>query len=521
MRSDETSLPPTNEKAEMQRRIAKKIEDYEGFVHKVEEGLDQASATLSAEAVRLNGKDAFTEYREHLAANTDDGFSDEAKFGARTPFQIDRDRILYSSFFMPLALKTQMIIGQHTSLLRNRLSHTLIVVNIARSIAQGLRLNDALTEAIALGHDIGHVPFGHAGERTLNKWLHHKVIDPQNQGTFDFAQVMPGAGEHFLLQDAEPTEDPEWRSRLFRHGRQSVKKLEVLEHKPTNLTRKTLFGIWRHSGSLAGTDATFNYVFPGGAGQLDHDDSSYEAQVVRLADDIAWVVHDLDDAMRAKLVSRDDVMDRSLCPSEPDDARTVVGVLGRYEAFIGPWVRRFISGVVDDNRERNGRPLNKAFRNDPGYHLGLSKPLRDALNSLADLIREKVQEDAETLRAEEAVDRLLSSLADCHWGSSAEFAVDLKRVLDYRGQTESGLSTLVGRLAKRQWTTPAQRPGASSAEGKESEIERAALICDFLSALTDEEAAMLWEWHYSPRFRLAPAFAGAGPAARSTKRKEG
>jgi predicted deoxyguanosinetriphosphate triphosphohydrolase len=489
--------------------IDRKIKKYVAFVAAVERNLDKNAATFSTEAVRLDGSDPVDEYRKHLAeAKKEDGsFGDEAKFGARTPFQIDRDRILYSPFFAPLALKTQMIIGQHTSLLKNRLSHTLIVANIARSIAQGLRLNSDLTEAIALGHDIGHAPFGHAGERTLNEWLTRRLFEPRRQTRFVFLEVLPGASEHFLLQENEAAQTTEGESLLFRHGRQSVKKLEILaDEKPANLTRKALFGIWRHSGSLAMTDASFSYVFPDDPiRQLGGEDSSYEAQVVRLADDIAWVVHDLDDAFQAKILEERTVLGRKLYLDKEDSDWLVSSVLHAYA--LGPWVRKFISGVVEENRE-----LDKARRDDPEYHLRLTPPLQAALNSLRGLIIDTVQEHEETQRAEEAVDLQLSGLADAYWRASREFAVDLRRVYNHRGHTRSGLQRLMALVGEQDWGASgkgeADRKSEDPRDGGIPAVKKAALICDFLSALTDEEAVLLWEWRYSPRFRLAPAATG-------------
>lgn len=489
--------------------IDKKIKEYRDFLSAVEKNLNKDAAAFSTEAVRLDGSDPVEEYKNHLivAKEENGSFGDEAKFGARTPFQIDRDRILYSSFFAPLALKTQMIIGQHTSLLKNRLSHTLIVANIARSIAQGLRLNSDLTEAIALGHDIGHAPFGHAGERTLNRWLVDRLITPQRQGHLAFAEVPLGASEHFLLQENEAAENPKWVSHLFQHGRQSVKKLEILEdEKPANLTRRALFGIWRHSGTLARTDASFSYVFPDDAKRhLSHEDSSYETQVIRVADDIAWVVHDLDDALQAKIIQKPTLLERRLYPGRKDSDKLVTSVLDDHAS--GPWVRKFISGVVEENRE-----LKKSRLNDPKHHLRLTLPMRAALDSLRGLIIDTVQNHAETKRAEEAVDLLLGGLADAYWRASQEFAVDLCRVYDRRGHTRSGLKRLMALVDEQGWSASSQGKPDRKIEDPQDDgvpaFKKAALICDFLSALTDEEAVLLWEWRYSPRFRLAPAVGG-------------
>ena len=173
----------------------------------------------------------------------------------RTLFQHDRDRILHCKAFRRLKYKTQVFLAPEGDHYRTRLTHTLEVAQIARTVARALALNEDLTEAIALGHDLGHTPFGHAGERVLDS-------------------LVPGG---------------------FRHVRQSGRVVSVLERegRGLNLTAEVLDGILKHSkgrGPLLG----------GAPGTLA---MTLEGRVVRLADIIAYVNHDLDDAVRAGLVS--------------------------------------------------------------------------------------------------------------------------------------------------------------------------------------------------------------------------
>lgn len=173
----------------------------------------------------------------------------------RTVFQHDRDRILHCKAFRRLKYKTQVFLAPEGDHYRTRLTHTLEVAQIARTVARALALNEDLTEAIALGHDLGHTPFGHAGERVLDS-------------------LVPGG---------------------FRHVRQSGRVASVLERegRGLNLTGEVLDGILKHSkgrGPLLG-------------GAPDTLAMTLEGRVVRLADIIAYVNHDLDDAIRAGLVS--------------------------------------------------------------------------------------------------------------------------------------------------------------------------------------------------------------------------
>lgn len=183
----------------------------------------------------------------------------------RTEFQRDRDRIIHlCRAFRRLAHKTQVFIAPREDHLRTRLSHTLEVSQIARTIAKALRLNEDLTEAIALGHDVGHTPFGHAGEWALDE---------------SYRRYDPDAG--------------------FAHAEHSVRVLTVLEHdgRGLNLTHETIEGIAAHSKGAQDTEASL----------APADACSLEAMVVRLSDRIAYLNHDLDDCLRSGLLTLADV----------------------------------------------------------------------------------------------------------------------------------------------------------------------------------------------------------------------
>lgn len=184
-----------------------------------------------------------------LCANSKGRKVFEEKCSLRTDFQRDRDRIIHSKAFRRLKHKTQVFLSPELDHYRTRLTHTLEVSQIARTLSRALRLNEDLTEAIALGHDLGHTPFGHAGERALDR-----------------------------LSDFE-----------FTHYDQSVRVCEKLEKsgKGLNLTYEVLDGIERHTkGAFAQT---------------------LEGKVVRFADRIAYINHDIDDAIRAGVISGDQI----------------------------------------------------------------------------------------------------------------------------------------------------------------------------------------------------------------------
>ena len=179
----------------------------------------------------------------------------------RTCFQRDRDRIVHSKSFRRLMHKTQVFIDPTGDHYRTRLTHTLEVAQIARTIGRGLRLNEDLIEAIALGHDLGHPPFGHAGEEALDLAIRELGSRSSERGA------------------------PEG----FKHDEQSLRVVDVLEN--LNLTQESRLGIGGHSKGRKDLTA-----FDG------QPTSTLEAAVVRISDRIAYLSHDLDDAARSGLI---------------------------------------------------------------------------------------------------------------------------------------------------------------------------------------------------------------------------
>jgi dGTPase len=183
----------------------------------------------------------------------------------RTPFQRDRDKIVHSKSFRRLKHKTQVFIAPEGDHYRTRLTHTLEVSGIARTVARALRLNEDLAEAVALGHDLGHPPFGHAGEDALDSVLR--------------SLGRPG----------------------FRHYEQSLRVVEVLENdgRGLNLTWEVRDGIRGHTGAQV--------------------PATLEGRIVRVCDRIAYINHDIDDALRAGLITPEDL---------PEDAVALLGRTG-------------------------------------------------------------------------------------------------------------------------------------------------------------------------------------------------
>jgi len=271
----------------------------------------RAMAAYAASAVPSRG-------REHS----------EPECRTRSPFQRDRDRILHSTPFRRLTYKTQVFVFHEGDHYRTRLTHSLEVAQIARTVARQLRLDEDLAEALALAHDLGHSPFGHAGERALDRAL-------AEYGGFD-------------------------------HNAQSLRVVMRLERKypgfdGLNLTWETLEGLAKHNGPIAQgpmhpvakvVRALENWR------SLELDQyASAEAQVAALADDIAYVNHDIDDALRAGLLSTADLIDAPFA-GEITSATSAATKLGADDPrLIYEITRRMITVMISDCVEQSRERL--------------------------------------------------------------------------------------------------------------------------------------------------------------------
>jgi dGTPase len=242
--------------------------------------------------------------RATLSAASKGREREEEPHHMRTAFQIDRDRIVHSKSFRRLKHKTQVFISPEGDHYRVRLTHALEVTQIARTIARALRLNEDLTEAIALGHDLGHTPFGHLGEEALTPYL----------------------------------------SRPFHHSEQSLRVVDHLERdgRGLNLTWEVRDGILGHPWKM-------------------DPPATLEGQIVRMADRIAYVNHDIDDAIRAGFLSESDL---------PADAIEVLG------GSHGERIERLVDDVVATS--------------DDADHVGMSPEVAAALDALRDFMFERV-----------------------------------------------------------------------------------------------------------------------------------
>lgn len=285
-------------------------------------------------------------YASHPARSRGRLFA-EQECASRSVFQRDRDRIIHSTAFRMLEYKTQVFVNHEGDYYRTRLTHSLEVSQISRSVCRILRLNEDLGEALALAHDLGHTPFGHAGEDGLR-------------------EAMKGYGG-------------------FDHNAQTLRIITRLEKRYAefdglNLTWETLEGVAKHNGPLLKAGKTLADV-PRAMREYAHDHdlelqefAGLEAQVASLADDIAYNNHDIDDGLRAGLFSLDDI--RSV-PFINDVFNEVESRYPHLEEprFIHESIRRLISRMVRDLAEQTQENIRVSGVETAGDVRNLGRPL--------------------------------------------------------------------------------------------------------------------------------------------------
>ncbi|MBQ7459750.1 MAG: deoxyguanosinetriphosphate triphosphohydrolase [Oscillospiraceae bacterium] len=283
----------------------------------------------------------------------------EDEDSVRTAFQRDVDRITHSKAFRRLKQKTQVFLDPEGDHYRTRLTHTLEVTRIARTMARALRLNEDLTEAIGLGHDLGHTPFGHAGERALN-----------------------------VIMEAEGG---------FRHYEQSLRVVDTLEKngRGLNLTYEVRDGILRHT--------------------CDPLSATFEGQAVRLADKTAYINHDVDDAIRAGVLSAEDV------PSE------VVRTLGRR------YSERINTIVTDVIKE--GCASGK---------LRMSAEVESAVRVFHDYLNENVYHNPTVKGEERKVQGLISGIFEYYFKNPEKMSEEYLKIADRDGMTRAVCDYVAG-----------------------------------------------------------------------------
>ncbi|MEO0607684.1 MAG: deoxyguanosinetriphosphate triphosphohydrolase [Pseudomonadota bacterium] len=362
-------------------------------------------------------------------------FIEEPHSATRTPFQRDRDRIIHASAFRRLKQKTQVFVAHEGDHYRTRLTHSLEVAQIARSVARSLALDEDLAEAMALAHDLGHPPFGHAGEDQLDA----------------------------CMQDYEG----------FDHNAQTLRVVTKLEDRyPTfpglNLTWEMLEGLVKHNGPLVTADnsvADLPAAFRDFAWleNLELDQfAGPEAQVAALADDIAYNNHDIDDGIAARLFSIEDLLDLPLVGDIFRSVQDDYPALNRKKT-VGEAVRRLIGYWIDDLMTETRRRVEKYQPQSVADVRALPEPLVAFSDTL--------EHDQRALRA------FLYQRMYKHYKVN-RMRSQGKRILDELFQLFMAEPETLPDLWRRdaEQSTP---------------VRRARLVCDYLAGMTDNYAIEL------------------------------
>ena len=325
------------------------------------------------------------EFEAHLApyaalALTSSGRQfDEQTPSTRSEFQRDRDRIIHSAAFRRLEYKTQVFVNHEGDLFRTRLTHSIEVAQIARSVARNLRLNEDLVEAISLAHDLGHTPFGHAGQDALNACM-------KNYGGFE-------------------------------HNLQSLRVVDSLEQRygafdGLNLMFETREGVLKHC-SLSNAQQLGEI----GRRFIDRKQPTLEAQLTNLADEIAYNNHDIDDGLRSGLLTTDQLNEVSLYARYRHEAETQFpGISGR--RAINETVRRMINALVDDLIQQSRANIRQAeiktiddVRNAPPL-IAFSEAMKTEAQELKRFLRTNLYHHYQVNRMTSKARRIVTDLFD-------------------------------------------------------------------------------------------------------------
>ena len=345
----------------------------------------------------------------------------------RTEYQRDRDRIIHSNAFRRLVYKTQVFVNHEGDLYRTRVTHSIEVAQIARSVARALGVNEALTEAICLAHDLGHTPFGHAGQDALNECMR------------------PYGG--------------------FEHNLQSLRVVDELEERYAefpglNLTFECREGILKHCSVRAARDL-------GELGErfLKRTQPGLEAQIANVADEIAYNNHDVDDGIRAQLVDLEELRETRLFRRQLEIVTAKYPSLGE-RRLIHEVIRRMINHIVVDlirtsqTRLEEARPASiDEVRSQPRPLIALSDAAGEEHAELMQFLRERLYRHYKVLRMTAKARRVLKELFEA-------FLTDI------------------------QLMPPEHREAAARGEGGQGGAGRARAVADYIAGMTDRYAIL-------------------------------
>ena len=336
---------------------------------------------------------------------------DEEAPAYRSAFQRDRDRIIHSAAFRRLEYKTQVFVNHEGDMFRTRLTHSIEVAQISRTIARALGLNEDLVEAIALAHDLGHTPFGHAGQDALNACM-------RDHGGFE-------------------------------HNLQSLRVVDVLEERYAsfsglNLTWETREGILKHCSRKNAREL-------GELGErfLNGGQPSLEAQVANLADEIAYNNHDVDDGLRAELLDIDTLTSTAFFLEQYETVRARwPDLTGR--RVVHETIRAMINRQATDLLEASRAAIDAAgpgsvddVRGHRTALIGFSAPMLEQHQELKRLLRKELYRHYRVYRMAMKAQRIVRDLFEVFFDTPRSLPHDVQRRIEERGGDESERARLV------------------------------------------------------------------------------
>ncbi|MCX7745815.1 MAG: dNTP triphosphohydrolase [Clostridia bacterium] len=372
----------------------------------------------------------------------------------RSEFQRDRDRIIHSKAFRRLLYKTQVFVNHEGDHYRTRMTHSLEVAQISRGIARSLAANEDLAEAIALGHDLGHTPFGHAVETLLAR----KLKD-----------------EHG-----------------FYHNEQSVRIVDIIEKKPEieqglNLTWEVREGILKHTRDR--TEGIYDSLLPAMP-------SGIEGQIVGLADTVAYVCHDLDDGINAGLI-QNKIKNKLLTDSDLKDLWSKFDL--KYEEGIGvsSIINKLVTDIVDTSweiiRTYNIDSADKVrcFKESQDKPVEYSRIIRlgkyrDAFLKLKEFVTENIYKSSMTSIMDVKAEKFIEKIYDTYWENPEQLPDEIyhKFVEASKTKENAGISSGEGSSYDGYVTTPAR------------------VLCDYIASMTDRFALETYEKLFNPYTKI-------------------
>lgn len=344
----------------------------------------------------------------------------------RNDFQRDRDRIVHSTAFRRLVYKTQVFLNHEGDLFRTRLTHSLEVAQLARSIARTMLLNEDLVEAISLAHDLGHTPFGHAGQDALDDCL--RAADPSSSG--------------------------------FEHNFQSLRVVDLLEERypaydGLNLCFETREGILKHCSRRRALELEAQE--PGGVGRrfLDRTSPSLEAQVCNLADEIAYNTHDIDDGVRSGILVYDQLLELPLFVRfHQESLLAFPGLAGR--RLLYETLRRMLSQLVYDVIDASSALLGTQApaSADAARHcaplIAFSPDMAAAVASTKSFLHRKLYRHAQVVRTTEGAKKVVRELFDAYLAQPHQMPAGHARRLPLQQAVADYIAGMTDRFALKE-----------------------------------------------------------------------